>query len=138
MFVRPFRDCDGDSLRHIEIQCYPNPWMPNEWTQFGRLTMVGITDGKVVGYYCLKGSKLLRFAVSPSWSRMGVGTTLMASVKENCGSKVTIVVPERGEVVQLFLRGQGFKCVNTIKNAFNDLGVVEDGFYFLYKKSWGD
>jgi ribosomal protein S18 acetylase RimI-like enzyme len=138
LILRPIRACDDTALRAIEIKCYSDPWASLEFTKFGRYTEVGIADGKIVSYYCTKGSKLLRFAVTPSWQRMGCGSQMIEEVKTECGQKCTIIVPESNEGAHLFLQACGFKCVNTIPKAFTDCGVVEDGYYFLFKRAWAE
>ena len=136
MLIRPYQACDNTTLRDIEIKCYRNPWVPQEFAQFGRMSMIGVADGAVVGYFCVKGVKLLRFAVTPAWRRMGLGRRLMVEAKKIAGTKLSIVIPESDTGSQLFLRECNFKCVNAMPKAYTDMGVVEDGLYFLWKAAY--
>jgi len=130
---RPMLNFDAPYVTDIEIKSYPKPWLFKQFMADHR-SVVGITDGKVVCYYCIQGYQLLRFAVHPSWRKCGVGTTLMEHVKRM--HKVTIIVPESDEGAQLFLRSTGFQCVNVLEKTFNDLGNWEAGYFFLWKKTW--
>lgn len=134
MLLRPYQGCDATYLRDIEIKSYTAPWAAPEFKKFGRFVRVGVADGKVVGYSVLQGSKILRFAITPNWRRMGLGTEMMKARMRD--TKLTIVIPESNESGAFFLRENGFKVVNILKGAFNELGVTEDGFYFLWKKAW--
>lgn len=138
MNIRPIAPRDNNYVVDIEIKSYSKPWPGDEFTRFARRSVVGVVDGKPVGYYVLQGYRLLRFAIHPQWRRMGCGTQLMEQAKAESGHKLTIVVPETNETAQLFLRSCGFQCVNVIPKCFQDLGVYEAGYYFLWKKAWED
>ena len=136
MVIRPY--CAGDLtfLHDIEIKSYPDPWLKDEFTGFGRSTFVAVDDKRTVGYYCIRFSsastRLLRFAIAPQWRRMGCGSGLMDHVKRN-GIKVTTIVSELNEAGTAFLHDVGFRCVNVLKGAFRENGESWDGFYFLWR-----
>jgi len=130
MIVRPYLGCDASSILDIEIKSYYEPWEWEEFEKFGRSISVCVVDGRVVGYACMKGNKLLRLAVKEEWRRMGAGTLLLNAVR---GTKCSIIVCETN-FAQFFLRENGFKCVNIIKGAFTEYGDSLSGLYFLWRQ----
>lgn len=125
---------DAGVIGSLELKCYDEPWEISKFAAFGYESVVGLADGRVICYYCLKGSKLLRFGVSPSWRRMGVGTRLISEIKRTV--KLTTIIPETDDGAALFLRSVNFKCVNTIPKAFRLFGQPVPGLFFLWKPEY--
>jgi ribosomal protein S18 acetylase RimI-like enzyme len=134
--LRPWHSSDEPYCYDIEIKSYPEPWSVSEFTKNNRSSMVSLVDGQVVGYYCYLGDKILRFAVLPSWRRMGCGSGMMGVLKM-AAKRLTTIVPESNSTAQLFLKDMDFRCVNTIKKAFFNLGYAEDGLYFIWRRDDG-
>jgi ribosomal protein S18 acetylase RimI-like enzyme len=135
--IRPYRGGDLTFLATLEIQGYEHPWDVNEIAKHTTDLMVGVIDGKIIGYFvlALDGNRvqLLRLIVSPGWRRSGCGTALLEhAVNEvRAFKRITTIVPESNEAAQCFLRRNHFRCVNILKDHFVICGIKEAGYYFL-------
>lgn len=132
MSFRNLMAFDEPYVTDIDIKSYSKPWTFGQLTE--ESTTVVLVEGKVVGFYVLRyGTRLLRFAVHPSWRKCGVGTLMMDELKKGT-SKVTVVVPESADGVHLFLKANGFACVNVMGAVFRELDTWEAGYFFLWKR----
>jgi len=134
----------------IEQRCFEFPWSRDD---FGRalrckncvglvvLETIGEDDRKwnVVGYtvYVLYKTEIqvLNFAIHPEWQRTGAGTALMQELmgKLTTGKRRSLLleVRETNVAAQVWLRGQGFRVVNTLHDHYAE--TDDDAYLFQFR-----
>lgn len=80
--------------------------------------------------------KIDTIAVAPEFRQETVGGKLLRFILNDLRSvkkfkRVTAVVRESSLPAQLLFRSQGLKCIETVRNAFND--TDEDGYKFVLR-----
>lgn len=95
---------------------------------------------EILGYvmYDLIDNKLqiLNFAIKKEFQDCGLGKLLIKEMKEKSKAQnkelVDVEIPESNLNAQLFLKSQGFKFVRTLKDYFESVTHIEDGYVFQY------
>jgi ribosomal-protein-alanine N-acetyltransferase len=138
---------DWPEVLAIENQCFQFPWDEDAFIrcmrQRNNIGMVCERDEKVIGYMAYGLEKhslnLLNVAVHQDWRFKGVGRQmvrkLITKLSGDRRSKICVLIRETNVDAQLFFRAMGFKCVQTIRNAYDD--TEEDGYDFRYRYSPG-
>lgn len=101
--------------------------------------MVADDDDRVVGYmiYELSKTKLhvLNFAVAPTCRRIGIGRRmadkLAGKINPSGRSRITMEIRESNVAAQLFWRAMGYRCVNTLRDFYDD--TTEDAYVFQFR-----
>lgn len=134
---------DMEDVLRIERQCFEYFWQHNDFVVALRhrncIGMVAEYGCEVAGYmvYELHKTRLhiLNFAVAPEFSRQGVGAQmvqkLLGKLHNQRRARITLEVREYNLPAQLFWKAMGFRCVNILKDYYED--SEEDAFVFTYK-----
>lgn len=129
----------------LEKECFEFPWRFGDF--YSMLTLhragglVAVSNGKVIGYviYSRMGSegeafvKIDNIAVAATHRREGVasalaGEALRRTTRDSDSARIDAMVRERNLAAQLFLRANGFKAIQTLRNQFEETG--EDAYLF--------
>jgi ribosomal-protein-alanine N-acetyltransferase len=134
---------DMPEVERIESHCFAFPWCEDDFIKYLRqrncMMMVAEHREQIVGFYVYELQKhtlnLLNFAVHEAWRFKGVGRQmvrkLITKLSGDRRSKICVLIRETNVDAQLFFRAMGFKCVQTIRNAYDD--TEEDGYDFRYR-----
>ena len=126
--IRYTEPADGAYLHDIDIKSYDhNVWMTRQFLTTD--TYVYLADSRVVGFisWMHKDDDLLilKLAVTPSFRRQGIGTTLVNSVLSR--QLITLcVVFEEDLGAQLMLKNNLFKYKKTIHKYGHTLYLMEN------------
>jgi len=143
--VRWLIQTDIPAVLEIERGSFVRPWTADEFKKvLAHNNCVGIvseTAGRVTGFviYEIFRSKvqLLNVAVHPRHRRKGYGSAMLAQIVSRLepGRQESVVgeVRESNLPAQLFLRHNGFRAVEILRDYFKDEG--EDGYLF---ELWAD
>jgi ribosomal protein S18 acetylase RimI-like enzyme len=106
-----------------------------------RVGLIAGTQNCVVGYIIYEQTfhrlDLLDFVVAPAYRGRGVGHQMMVKMLDRLDisrrTHLGIIVNERNVGGQLFLRHEGFRFVETLRDRYQDGadGEAEDGYRFL-------
>ena len=96
--------------------------------------------GRIVGFmlYELFRSQihLLKIAVSPLERRQGVGREMLKALSDKLvprqRNRVQLKIRETNIAAQLFFRRQGYRCVATLKNSFQN--TADDAYVMQYQQ----
>jgi ribosomal-protein-alanine N-acetyltransferase len=138
---------DMPDVLAIEQACFQWPWGEEDFIRCLRqrncIGKVAEHKERVVGFmvYELHANRLhlLNLAVHEDCRFKGVGASLVGerikALTHDRRSRIMCEVRETNVDAQLFFRAMGFKCVQTIRNAYDD--TEEDGYDFRYRYSPG-
>ena len=127
---------DMGEVLQIEQDCFEFPWTEEDFlTCLRQRTCIGMVaeiGNQVVSYmiYELKKTKLriLSFAVSPKYRRMGVGKAMFQRLKDKLvqqgRTSFETVVKESSLDALLFFRSQGMRAIKVHKDYYG----TEDGY----------
>lgn len=137
---------DLQEVVNIEWQCFENYWTEEDFLaalrQRNCIGMVAVDlDSKeqpILGYmlYELHKSRLdvLNFAVHPEWQRHGVGTAMVARLKDKLSQqrrkRIKLETRESNLRSQLFWKSQEFECIDVLRQHYDD--TDEDAYLFQY------
>lgn len=134
---------DMDEVLAIEKGCYSIPWTEEEFicTLRNRNCIGTVFEDhhRILGFmiYELHKSRLhvVNLAVMPSKHRQKIGAKMVQRLVDKLSQQrrrlITVNVRESNLGAQLFFQKCGFRCVETIKNAYDD--VVEDAYVMRYR-----
>jgi ribosomal-protein-alanine N-acetyltransferase len=132
-----------DEVLAIENACFKSPWTEKEFLcALRNSNCIGIVfedHHRILGFmiYELHKSRLhvLNMAVMPSRYRKKIGSKmvqmLVDQLSQQCRRLITANVRESNLGAQLFFQQCGFRCVETIKNAYDD--CAEDAYVMRYR-----
>lgn len=133
---------DLEDVLEIDSECFgPRAWGEDEHLAYLRqknaIGMVAEHEGYIAGFMVYDLHKvrlrLVRFAVAHWAQRKGVGSALVQRLKDKLSQQrrkqIVTTVPEHNVDSQLFLKSQGFLCVATLRDEYED----GDGLEFLYR-----
>ncbi len=143
MKIRSFDfDKDFDPLTAIDTKAYEEYWTVDNFKS--RLKEKSVTclvvedEGAVVGFLVyelfLHRFSLLRIGVASSYRRKKIGSILLRELASKLTDKRPLIsaeVRESNLPVQLFLKSQGYKAVEVLRNYYSD--TEEDAFVFHYR-----
>jgi ribosomal-protein-alanine N-acetyltransferase len=133
---------DMPEVLAIEHASFDFPWCEEEFLRVLRqrncIGMVAEHGERIVGFmiYELHRGKIqvLDFAVHPEFRRQGVGRQMILKLVSKLSSqrrdRIGILVRETNLASQLFLRMQGFRATEVIREHFPDTG--EDAYSLTY------
>ncbi len=133
---------DMPEVLAIDQASFEFPWSEEEFLRVLRqrncIGMVAEQGERVLGFmiYELHRNRLelLNFAVSPSHRRSGVGHQMIAKLVGKLSShrrtKIVVACRETMLDAQLFLRVEGFRATEVVRECYDDSG--EDGYVFQY------
>lgn len=128
---------DMPQVLDIEQGNFGDPWSEEEFSKVLRqrnvISLVAEHEDRVIGYtvYALfpQRLELLNFAVAAEFRRQSVGSQMIEKLKCKLSAqrrnRIKLSVHESNLAAQLFLRGQGFRCVKTIPSDDADAYVME-------------
>lgn len=145
--IRWFIDRDMDEVMPIELASFEYPWTVEEFLRVRRIrSCIGSVferDHIVLGYvlYDLRKSSIsiLNLAVDPCVQRQQIGSKMIKRLIDKLSQQrrraIVVKVRESNVAAQLFFQHCGFRCVETIRNAYDDSG--EDAYVMRYRiESW--
>ncbi|TXH40460.1 MAG: GNAT family N-acetyltransferase [Desulfurellales bacterium] len=127
---------DLPEVLQIENGSFDDPWTEAEFLEVLKqrncIGMVAELSNQVVGYmiYELKKTtlRIMSFAVSPKYRRMGIGKAMFQRLKDKLSqqkrSSFETVVKESSLDALLFFKSQGMRAVKIHKDYY----VTEDGY----------
>lgn len=122
MSIRPYRQADFPAIRDIEIKSYDAVVAENQYADSWNCCSVFVLDNqKIVGFVLYSMSRntvtIERLAVHPAWRQATIGSQLVQALLSDVKGfkRVVTFVPETNLPGQVFLRANGFKCVNSLK-----------------------
>lgn len=136
---------DMVGVLRIESESFDRPWTEQVFLDLLRqrncIGEVAERDGEIVGfqiYELRKGEiELLNLAVCPRHRNQGVGSSMVRKRIDKCESQrrdiIEVMVRESNLAGQMFFKSQGFRCVEILHDAYDD--VIEDGYIFQYAVS---
>lgn len=124
---------DLEQVIDIEQACYELAWTEEDFLsclrQRNNIGMVAEDeDGIIVGYmiYELEKNSLhvINFAVCPTEQRKGIGSEMVAKLKQKLRSqsreRIYLQLRESNLGAQLFFQRHGFRCVGTLRKYYPD------------------
>jgi [ribosomal protein S18]-alanine N-acetyltransferase len=145
---------DMPEVLAIENACFEFPWSEDDFIRCLRQdNCIGMVADAMpsddrgsepnVAYmiYGFPKTKLamFNFAVAPQWQRRGVGTRMILKMKAKLSThrrrRIEIRVRDGNLAMQLFLRSQGFRCVNVERSCYDDSD--EAAYRFVYRHEGG-
>ncbi len=126
--IRYTEPADGPYLHDVDIKSYDfNVWKTRQFLTTD--TYVYVADGRPVAFISWKHKEeellILKLAVTPSFRRQGIGTTLINSVLSR-GLITACVVFEEDLGGQLMLKKNGFKFARTVTKDNHTLYLMEN------------
>lgn len=134
---------DMPEVLDIESMCFEYGWTEDDFLaclrQQNCIGMVAEHEHRIVGFMVYELHKhrlhVLNFAVLPSVQGCGVGAAMVQRLFDKLSmlrrSEISTLVRERNLDAQLFFRAQGFRCVGTLRDEYEDTG--EDAYSFLFR-----
>ena len=134
---------DMPEVLDIENQNFEFPWCEEDFIRCLRqrncIGMVAESDERVVGFmiYELHKSRLhvLNFAVSPEFTRRGIGHAMMAKLVNKLSHQrrtaIALEVRETNLEAQLFFRQAGFRAMSVLRDYYED--TPEDAYVMEYQ-----
>jgi len=120
MDIRSAAKSDLSEILDIDLKSFDNVWEEARLINLLEETRVAVIDGRVVGYCIAEETRRIvtvyRFAVSPGFRRMGVGSQLIADLVISYPHEKLIrtKVDEYNLEAQQFLRSSTFQAIRTI------------------------
>lgn len=124
---------DYDEVLEIEQLCFPNPWTEDDFIRALRqrfcIGKIAETEDQILGFMVYELHKtridLLNLAVHPSCWRRSVGSQLVGNLKDKltesyARKRLTVPVREGNTDAQLFFRAMDFRCVNVMRDYYDD------------------
>ena len=138
---------DMDEVLAIEKGCFTSPWSEEDFLlclrQRNCIGHVFEYHHMILGFMIYEVHKsrlhLANIAVMPSRHRQTIGSKMVQRLVDKLSQQrrrlITTHVRERNLRAQLFFQHCGFRCVETIRNAYDDSG--EDAYVMRYRiESW--
>jgi len=125
---------DMPEVVDIERAAFPNPWVEDDFLRCLRqrncIGMVAERDDRLIGFTLYELHKdrvhVLNFAVAPEWRRRGVGSNMVAKLKDKLSSHrrgtLSLNISDANLSAQLFLRCHGFRAVSVLRGYYPDTG----------------
>lgn len=132
---------DLPDVLQIEQDSYDEPWRESDF-----INVLG--DRRTIGMVAEQGETIIGFmvyqlrlesvyvydlAVAPAVRRLGVGQAMLNGIKKKlhlARRKIYVELPETNVPGQLFLRSQGFRCIQQNRQFFDN---GEDGYVMQYR-----
>ena len=137
---------DMEETLRIEAESFDVPWQEEDFLHCLRhrncISMIAEHGGKVRGYMVYELAKtsieILNMAVDPAYRRRGIGsqmvTKLVSKLSNHRRTRLFMDVRESNLAAQLFLRAQGFRCVQVKRGWYADEGDTgEDAYLFSFR-----
>lgn len=134
---------DMPEVLEIENHSFEFPWSPEDFIRCLRqrncIGMLAEYDERVVGFmiYELHKNRLhvINFAVRLEFRHCGVGTKminkLIGKLSDRRYRRILLEVREKNLAAQLFFQSAGFRCIDTLKNFYDD--SQEDAYLMQYR-----
>lgn len=133
---------DLPEILSLEETCFEFPWSEQDFIYYlnsnAASSLVVESDDEVIGYvvYSVDGDKMeiLNLAVDPNFRRRGVGSEILAILREKSEltnrNKIVGHVREMNLAAQLFLRANGFIATEIKRGQYDE--TDEDCYLFEY------
>lgn len=133
---------DLSEVSEIDAASFEFPWSLQDFvTALRQRNVVGMVSedaAGVVGYmvYELHANRieLVNFAVGQKFRRQGIGQAMIERLKEKLQhsrrERIVTCVRERNLAAQQFFRACGFRCVELVRNCYEQ--THEDGLRFVF------
>lgn len=133
---------DYDLLTAIDAHSHDEYWTRDDFKKELRKKSVvcriaedgGVPKGFVLYELYLHRLYIIRIGVHPRYRKQGIGTELLADVATKLTKDRNLIVAEVRESnlpLQLFLKKNGYRAVEVMRNYYTDTG--EDAFVFNYR-----
>ena len=143
LYVRWMNCRDLRNVMQTESEGFSPPWSEIELLSKLRsrnaIGMVSEVNDQYAGFmiYELHPHRihLLRLAVPSRMRRIGVGTAMMARLKNKlfagARNRIVVEVHERNTAAQLFFRHIGFRAISVVRDCYSD--CTDDAYLFVYR-----
>lgn len=138
---------DTHRILEIESLCFESPWTEDDLMRclrqrnvIGQVYDAGEEIDGFVIYALHKSSiEVLSLGVHPDAQRTGIGSALVGQVKRKVTNvtrrhRVDTLICETNLNAHVFFKSQGFRCVRTRRDCYEDFD--RDGYEFIYLNSF--
>ena len=133
--------CDIDSMIEIEQKVFEFNWTKSDFIKIFNSNkcrfIIAESQERLCGYLIYEfshmGIEILNLAVNPRFLRKRIGSKLINNIMMNNIKKTDVFtyVRETNLAAQLFMKRNGFKCINIVPNYYED--TDELAYFFLHK-----
>jgi [ribosomal protein S18]-alanine N-acetyltransferase len=135
---------DMPAMLQIEWASFETPWFEEDFVRCLRQRncigqVARNSSGRLLGFVIYEVAKtrfqLLNLAVDVTDRRRGVGRQMIDKLKDKLSlgrrPRIKMEVRETNVTAQLFFRALGFRCVNTLRDYYEE--TSEDAYVFQYR-----